>query len=180
MFKVIDYVWNHHGRLVQYLLMRQIDPIPNILNHFYRYVILVHKRKWCGTCIGCLRKDCGKRVFSQDMRKFGGEGKKKCCVRRICTNLSGTQSHDQWQKYCNTSWLFCFQGQCKCPKPHCWCTNFSRLAYIHNYIHTYFKYTCTNRVIATVIIPLGIPPTQSTVCASPWFNYRKHPSTIVI
>ena len=46
------------------------------------------------TCVGCLRKDCGKCVFYLDMKKFGGQERNKYCVRCICTKLAGVLIHD--------------------------------------------------------------------------------------
>ena len=48
-----------------------------------------------------LEKDCGKCVFCLDKKKFGGQGKKKCCVRRICTNPSGIRHFNSWSS-CTT------------------------------------------------------------------------------
>jgi len=43
------------------------------------------KRKRCGHCSGCTQEDCGSCKCCLDMRKFGGNGKKKqCCVKRRC------------------------------------------------------------------------------------------------
>ena len=35
----------------------------------------------------CSKKDCAGCVNCKDMVKFGGTGKKKCCVQRHCQNI---------------------------------------------------------------------------------------------
>ena len=77
------------------------SPTLPIYSHF-----VVNRKKRCGTCVGCLRKDCGKCVFCLDMKMFGGQWRKKCCVRHICTKLSGILIHDHQlylASYCNRS-----------------------------------------------------------------------------
>ena len=39
---------------------------------------------------GCKRKDCGSCTNCKDMKKFGGQGKKKQkCIHRVCTRKAG-------------------------------------------------------------------------------------------
>ena len=44
------------------------------------------KRARCGECSSCKRDDCGECVYCLDMKKFGGPGRKKCCVSRKCNS----------------------------------------------------------------------------------------------
>ena len=54
----------------------------------YLVIILVERRRRCGTCVGCNASDCGKCQFCLDKQKFGGKGlKKQCCISRRCNNL---------------------------------------------------------------------------------------------
>ena len=57
-------------------------------------------------CYGCNRKDCGSCTNCTDMKKFGGQGKKKQkCIHRVCTgkdrmgnqeeNMGNTQQRKQ-------------------------------------------------------------------------------------
>ena len=42
----------------------------------------------CGTCIGCIRDDCGKCSYCLDKPKYGGPGRKKQrCALRICSQF---------------------------------------------------------------------------------------------
>ena len=41
-------------------------------------------------CYGSNRKDCGSCTNCKDMKKFGGQGKKKQkCIHRVCTGKAG-------------------------------------------------------------------------------------------
>ena len=40
-------------------------------------------------CVGCKREDCGFCINCKDMKKFGGQGKKKQkCIHRVCTEMT--------------------------------------------------------------------------------------------
>jgi hypothetical protein len=42
----------------------------------------------CGSCIGCIREDCGKCSYCLDKPKYGGPGRKKQrCALRICSQF---------------------------------------------------------------------------------------------
>merc|ERR1711864_692 len=46
----------------------------------------------CGTCTGCLKKDCGACCSCQEMRKFGGQGRfKQACLQRFCGRLQSAK-----------------------------------------------------------------------------------------
>ena len=53
-------------------------------------IILLEKRIGrCGLCDGCVAQNCGKCIYCQDMKCFGGTGrKKKCCIHRKCQKLA--------------------------------------------------------------------------------------------
>ena len=57
--------------------------------HTSSYSIMVtidQKWKRCGSCQGCLAKDCKTCKFCRDKKKYGGPGKlKQCCVKKKCT-----------------------------------------------------------------------------------------------
>ena len=47
------------------------------------YSLESKRKKRCGSCLGCLKPDCGKCKLCLDKGKFGGRNKlKKCCVLR--------------------------------------------------------------------------------------------------
>ena len=42
----------------------------------------------CNECPQCLAQDCRICIFCIDMKKYGGSGtRKRCCEKRICSNL---------------------------------------------------------------------------------------------
>ena len=50
-------------------------------------IIRARKRR-CMECAGCKREDCGSCINCKDMKKFGGQGKKKQkCINRVCTEM---------------------------------------------------------------------------------------------
>ena len=50
------------------------------------YVVVMKRRRRCGKCVGCTRKECGHCRNCKDMPKFGGPGRKKqSCLARRCT-----------------------------------------------------------------------------------------------
>ena len=49
------------------------------------------RKRRCMECAGCKREDCGSCINCNDMKKFGGQGKKKQkCMHRICTQMTTT------------------------------------------------------------------------------------------
>ena len=49
-------------------------------------MIRARKRR-CMKCAGCKREDCGSCINCKDMKKFGGQGKKKQkCINRVYRN----------------------------------------------------------------------------------------------
>lgn len=55
------------------------------------------RRMACGSCVACLRKNCGTCMFCRDMRKFGGPCRlKQKCVMRRCLVVSARKK--QWSK----------------------------------------------------------------------------------
>ena len=46
------------------------------------------RKRRCMECEGCKREDCGSCTNCKDMKKFGGQGKKKQkCIQRLCTEM---------------------------------------------------------------------------------------------
>ena len=49
------------------------------------------RKRRCMECEGCKREDCGSCINCNDMKKFGGQGKKKQkCMHRTCTQMITT------------------------------------------------------------------------------------------
>jgi hypothetical protein len=50
------------------------------------------RKRMCGNCVACLRDECGKCVYCNDMIKFGGKGhlRQKCLLRK-CLNPTYTK-----------------------------------------------------------------------------------------
>lgn len=70
-----------------------------ISDYFVLSLSRVGRRQRCFKCKGCKAHDCGECIYCLDKRKFGGPGKKKqCCVKKICTNMSGNTKADINQK----------------------------------------------------------------------------------
>ena len=45
----------------------------------------IKRKSRCGSCSGCVAKECGTCNFCKDMKKFGGPGRlKKACIQRKC------------------------------------------------------------------------------------------------
>ncbi len=49
---------------------------------------VVGRRKRCGSCNGCVAKDCKKCNYCFDKPKYGGRGVlKQCCINKRCEKL---------------------------------------------------------------------------------------------
>ena len=75
----------HHSVHTQYYYVVNYWQEPNTGKH-NATVGSNLKRKRCGSCQGCLAKDCMVCKFCHDKKKYGGLGKlKQCCEKKKCT-----------------------------------------------------------------------------------------------
>ena len=83
--KYIVHVYIHHSVHTQYYYVVNYWQELNTGKH-NATVGSNLKRKRCGSCQGCLAKDCMVCKFCHDKKKYGGLGKlKQCCEKKKCT-----------------------------------------------------------------------------------------------